>query len=122
MKKLLITGMVSFLAISCSKKEISEPKSTHPDDVATSVVANASGQTMIETSDCLACHSIDERMIGPSYTEIAAKYSEKDIEMLASKIIDGGSGVWGDVPMQAHPQFSKEDAKKMVEYILKQKK
>ncbi|MEG2078696.1 cytochrome c [Chryseobacterium piscicola] len=122
MKKLIVIGMVSFLAISCSKKEMSQPKSTDPSDVATSVVSNASGQTMIETSDCLACHSIDEKMIGPSYKEIAAKYSEKDIEILASKIIEGGSGVWGDVPMQAHPQFSKEDAKKMVEYILKQKK
>lgn len=122
MKKLIVIGMVSFLAISCSKKEMSQPKSTDPSDVATSVVSNASGQTMIETSDCLACHSINEKMIGPSYKEIAAKYSEKDIEILASKIIEGGSGVWGDVPMQAHPQFSKEDAKKMVEYILKQKK
>ena len=115
MKKLIVIGMVSFLAISCSKKEMSQPKSTDPGDVATSIVSNASGQTMIETSDCLACHSIDEKMIGPSYKEIAAKYSEKDIEILASKIIEGGSGVWGDVPMQAHPQFSKEDAKKMVE-------
>jgi cytochrome c len=50
-------------------------------------------------------------MIGPSYQEIAAKYSEKDIELLASKIIEGGSGVWGGVPMAAHPQVSKEDAK-----------
>ncbi len=114
--------MVSFLAISCSKKETTEPQSTDSDDVATPVVSQASGQTMIETSDCLSCHNISERMIGPSYQEIAAKYSEKDIEILASKIIDGGSGNWGSVPMQPHPQFSKEDAKKMVEYILKQKK
>ncbi|KQS92151.1 c-type cytochrome [Chryseobacterium sp. Leaf394] len=122
MKKLFLAGMAGFFVISCSKKETSEPQSTESKDVATSVVSNSSGQTMIETSDCLSCHSINERMIGPSYKEIAEKYSEKDIELLASKIIEGGSGVWGSVPMQPHPQFSKEDAKKMVEYILKQKK
>lgn len=114
--------MVSLFTISCSKKETTERQSTDSDDVATPVVSQASGQTMIETSDCLSCHSISERMIGPSYQEIAAKYSEKDIEILASKIIEGGSGNWGSVPMQPHPQFSKDDAKKMVEYILKQKK
>ncbi|MFY1046607.1 c-type cytochrome [Chryseobacterium sp. GP-SGM7] len=122
MKKILVTGLVSLLAISCSKKETTQPQSTDSSDVATPVVSKASGQTMIETSDCLACHSIDERMIGPSYKEIAEKYSQKDIEQLASKIIEGGSGVWGDVPMAPHSQFSKEDAKKMVEYILSQKK
>lgn len=122
MKKLFLTGMVSLLIYSCSKKENSEVQSTDSGDVPTPIVANVSGQTLIETSDCMACHNADERMIGPSYKEIAEKYSEKDIEILASKIIEGGSGNWGSVPMQAHPQFSKEDAKKMVEYILKQKK
>jgi cytochrome c len=63
----------------------------------------------------------NERMIGPSYQEIAGKYSDKDVELLASKIIEGGSGVWGGVPMSAHPQVSKEDATKMVKYILSQK-
>jgi cytochrome c len=72
--------------------------------------------------DCSGCHAVNERMIGPSYQEIADKYSEKDMELLASKIIEGGSGVWGSVPMAPHPQVSKEDAKKMVEYILSQKK
>lgn len=122
MKKLFLTGMVSLLVFSCSKKENSEVQSTDSGDVPAPVVANVSGQTLIETSDCMSCHNADEKLIGPSYKEIAEKYSEKDLEMLASKIIEGGSGNWGDVPMQAHPQFSKEDAKKMVEYILKQKK
>ena len=122
MKKLLVTGMVSFLAISCSKKESSEVQTTDSGDVPTPIVKNVSGQTLIEMSDCMACHNADEKMIGPSYKEIAAKYSEKDLEILASKIIEGGSGNWGSVPMQPHPQISKDDAKKMVEYILKQKK
>lgn len=119
MNKLFLTGVVSLLIISCSKKENSEMQ---PSAVSTPVTNNVSGQSLIEGSDCMSCHNADERLIGPSYKEIATKYSEKDIEMLASKIIEGGSGVWGNVPMQPHPQISKEDAKKMVEYILRQKK
>ncbi|MGC4129588.1 MAG: c-type cytochrome [Bergeyella sp.] len=80
------------------------------------------GYSLITGSDCLSCHKDNERFIGPSYAEVAEKYSEKDIELLASKIIDGGVGTWGQVPMQAHPNISKEDAKKMVEYILSMKK
>ncbi|AYM99432.1 c-type cytochrome [Chryseobacterium sp. 3008163] len=120
MKKLFLTGMVSLLVVSCSKKENSEIQPSA--DTSTPDTANVSGQSLIEASDCMACHNADERLIGPSYKEIAAKYSEKDIEILASKIIEGGSGVWGSVPMQPHPQISKKDAKKMVEYILSQKK
>lgn len=120
MKKLFLTGIISLLVISCSKKENSEIQPSS--DSSTPVTANVSGQSLIESSDCMSCHNIDERMIGPSYQEIAGKYSEKDIEILASKIIEGGSGVWGEVAMQPHPQVSKADAKKMVEYILSQKK
>lgn len=124
MKKLFLTGWIGVLIFSCSKKEnipvdrsatesgiVSEPAKTH-----------LSGEQLIETLDCTGCHTVNERMIGPSYQEIADQYTQKDIEMLASKIIDGGSGVWGSVPMQPHPQVSREDAKKMVEYILSQKK
>lgn len=121
MKQLFLTGLISLFIVSCSKKENSEiqPSSDTSTPVATN---NASGKDLIEASDCMACHNAVERTIGPSYKEIAEKYSDKDIEMLASKIIEGGSGVWGSVPMQPHPQVSKEDAKKMVEYILSQKK
>ncbi|MGG5210430.1 c-type cytochrome [Chryseobacterium sp. MIQD13] len=124
MKKFLLTGAVGFLILSCSKKETTEVPAVASETSAVSEPAktNLSGDQIIETLDCSGCHSVNERMIGPSYKEIAEKYSEKDIELLASKIIEGGSGVWGGVPMAAHPQVSKEDAKKMVEYILSQKK
>lgn len=124
MKKLFLTGSISLLIFSCSKKEIPQADAISSETTVASEPAksNLSGQQIIETLDCTACHSVNERMIGPSYQEIAAKYSDKDIEMLASKIIEGGSGVWGGVPMSAHPQVSKEDAKKMVEYILSQKR
>lgn len=124
MKKLFLTGCVSLLIFSCSKKETPSVDGTSSETTAVSEPAktNLSGDQIIETLDCSGCHSVNERMIGPSYKEIAEKYSQKDIELLASKIIEGGSGVWGGVPMSPHPQVSKEDAKKMVEYILSQKK
>ncbi|ASK32572.1 cytochrome C [Chryseobacterium sp. T16E-39] len=124
MKKLFLTGCVGFLILSCSKKENTpvDTASSETAVVSEPVKTNLSGSQMIETLDCTGCHTVNERMIGPSYQEIANKYSEKDVEVLASKIIEGGSGVWGSVPMQPHPQVSKEDAKKMVEYILSQKK
>ncbi|MGH1516233.1 c-type cytochrome [Chryseobacterium sp. JK1] len=125
MKKIFLAGALGFLMFSCSKKEnTAEVSSSSSETTAVSEPAksNLSGDQIMETLDCSGCHSVNERMIGPSYKEIAGKYSEKDIELLASKIIEGGSGVWGGVPMAAHPQVSKEDAKKMVEYILSQKK
>ena len=124
MKKLLLAGIMGLLILSCSKKENTAVESLPSETVAASEPAKAdlSGEQIIGTLDCSGCHAVNERMIGPSYREIAEKYSDKDIELLASKIIEGGSGVWGGVPMAAHPQVSKEDAKKMVAYILSQKK
>ncbi|GAA4162318.1 hypothetical protein GCM10022217_29530 [Chryseobacterium ginsenosidimutans] len=124
MKKLFLTGLLSLLIFSCSKKENTPIDATSSETTTISEPAknNLSGDQIIETLDCSGCHSANEKMTGPSYQEIADKYSDKDIELLASKIIEGGSGVWGSVPMSAHPQVSKEDAKKMVEYILTLKK
>ncbi|GEJ47215.1 MULTISPECIES: c-type cytochrome [unclassified Chryseobacterium] len=124
MKKILLAGMLGLMIVSCSKKENTAEvaASSETSTVSEPAKSNLSGDQIIETLDCSGCHSVHERMIGPSYQEIAGKYSEKDTELLASKIIEGGSGVWGSVPMAAHPQVSKEDAKKMVEYILSQKK
>ncbi|ROH98132.1 c-type cytochrome [Chryseobacterium daecheongense] len=124
MKKLFLAGCIGFLTLSCSQKENTpvDAGSAEATSVSEPAKANLSGDQIIETLDCTGCHTVNERMIGPSYQEIADKYAEKDVELLASKIIEGGSGVWGSVPMQPHPQVSKEDAKKMVEYILTLKK
>lgn len=82
------------------------------------------GERLIAKSDCIACHNKVQKVIGPSYEEIAAKYTldDKTVDLLASKIIAGGQGVWGTVPMTAHANLSKEDAKEMVTYILSLKK
>jgi cytochrome c len=124
MKKLFLTGCLGLLIVSCSKKENTpvDASSSETTSISEPAKSNLSGDQIIETLDCSGCHAVHERMIGPSYQEIAGKYSDKDIELLASKIIEGGSGVWGGVPMSAHPQVSKEDATKMVKYILSQKK
>ena len=121
MKKLVLAGCLGMLMFSCTKKEQASVSETSAEPVA-ATNAHLSGDQIIETLDCSGCHSISERMIGPSYQEIADKYSKKDIDALAAKIIEGGSGVWGSVPMQPHSQVSKEDAKKMVSYILSLKK
>ena len=78
------------------------------------------GEVLISKSDCLTCHRVNEKIIGPTYIDVANKYSPTDAnkELLVSKIIAGGSGVWGTVPMAPHPNISKEDAKEMVNYIL----
>ena len=76
--------------------------------------------TLIAGSDCLTCHKVDERITGPSYREVANKYEATDanIEMLAGKVIKGGTGVWGQVPMTPHDSLKVDDAKAMVKYIL----
>jgi cytochrome c len=82
--------------------------------------AQSAGLTLIKGSDCLACHQIDRKSIGPSYTAVAEKY-HGDVEAmtrLVTKIRSGGSGVWGDVMMPPHPQLGEDDAQKMVSYIL----
>lgn len=80
----------------------------------------AAGFALVQKSDCLSCHKENEKLIGPSYKDVANKYPMGDatVDMLAKKIIAGGQGVWGEVPMTPHPQISTEDAKKMVKYIM----
>ncbi len=78
------------------------------------------GKLLIAESDCKSCHLINTKSAGPGYTDIAKKYkgNTSAIDVLSDKIINGGSGVWGNTPMAAHPQISKADAATMVDYIL----
>ena len=80
----------------------------------------SAGENLINDSDCKACHSLDKKSVGPSFTQISEKYKgdRGAPDRLAQKIIAGGSGVWGEVAMSAHPQLPLEDAKEMVTYIL----
>ena len=78
------------------------------------------GLQLVATSDCFSCHKIKDAAIGPSYEAIADKYpnNENVIDSISKKIIKGGAGNWGTVPMTSHPAVSSEDAKLMVTYIL----
>lgn len=78
------------------------------------------GMELIAGSDCLTCHKVSAKLTGPSYKDVAAKYENNDenIALLAEKIIKGGQGNWGSIPMTPHPSLSEDDAKQMVKYIL----
>ncbi len=82
--------------------------------------AHLVGKTLLESSDCGACHDAVEKSVGPSLKQIADKYSNDPsvVRMLVEKVIKGGSGVWGDLMMSPHPQLKNEEAEKMVGYIL----
>lgn len=78
------------------------------------------GKGLVSKSDCMACHKLDIKIVGPAYIDVAKKYKPTDanIEYLADKIIKGGAGVWGEIPMSPHPGVSADDAKKMAKYVL----
>ncbi|WP_229311480.1 ThuA domain-containing protein [Larkinella rosea] len=85
-------------------------------------VGFATGKRLIELSDCKACHSIDKKSIGPAYQDVAKKYAKERrteiVNKLATKVIEGGGGVWGEQAMSAHPQLKVDEVKEMVSYIM----
>ena len=88
------------------------------------VCAPAMADLQLATAkNCMACHAVDKKLVGPSYKDVAAKYAgQKDAEAkLEAKVMKGGSGTWGPVPMPANPQVSADEAKKLVTWILAQK-
>jgi cytochrome c len=77
-------------------------------------------EELMKKHACVACHSIDKKLVGPAYKDVAAKYrGQKDVvPKLVEKVKKGGSGVWGPVPMPPNPNVSDADAKALVEWIL----
>ncbi|MBC8768720.1 ThuA domain-containing protein [Arenibacter sp. BSSL-BM3] len=76
------------------------------------------GKLIMDNTDCKACHAVNVKVNGPTYEEIAARYSSADKNYLIDKIIKGGSGVWGESMMSAHPQLKVAEVDKIVDYIL----
>ena len=78
---------------------------------------------LAQSSGCLACHSVDKKIVGPAYKEVAAKYrGNKGAEaMLIKKVKGGGTGVWGQVPMPPNGHVKDADIKKLVEWVLSMK-
>ena len=75
---------------------------------------------LAQKKNCMACHAVDKKVVGPSYKDVAAKYAgQKDaVDKLAGKVVKGGSGVWGNIPMPANPQVTDAEAKQLVQWIL----
>jgi cytochrome c len=77
-------------------------------------------QELAQKKSCLACHATDKKLVGPAYKDVAAKYAgQKDaVDKLSQKVIKGGVGAWGQIPMPANAQVNDAEAKKLVTWIL----
>ncbi len=77
-------------------------------------------QALATSKNCMACHAVDKKLVGPAFKDVAKKYAgdKSAADKLAAKIIKGGSGVWGPVPMPANPQVSEAEAKKLAAWTL----
>ena len=77
-------------------------------------------QALATSKNCMACHAVDKKLVGPSYIEIAAKYAADKgaADKLATKIVKGGAGVWGAVPMPANAQVSEAESKALAAWVL----
>ena len=125
MKKtlLFLSGLSLFLVACGGSNESTDSATTSTPAVAAKPAMDA-GELLIVKSDCLSCHHKENKLIGPAYQEVAAKYpaTDENIAILASKVIKGGKGVWGAIPMTPHAKLTEDDAKTMVKYILSLKK
>lgn len=89
---------------------------------ALAIEAQAS-QDLAKARNCMACHAVGSKLVGPALKDIAAKYAnDKQAEAaLAAKVVKGSSGVWGPIPMPPNPQVSEAEARTLVQWVLKQK-
>jgi len=97
--------------------------------MAVSVLAAVSSGSALAQADlakaknCMACHAVANKLVGPAYKDVAAKYAgQKGAEdKLVQKVMKGGAGVWGPVPMPANPQVSEAEARSLVKWVLAQR-
>ena len=75
-------------------------------------------EALAKAKNCLACHAVDKKVVGPSYKDVAKKYTAKDEAMLAEKVIKGSKGVWGAVRVPRNPSVTPDEANKLVKWIL----
>lgn len=118
-----ITAVLLLISFNISGQTVSAKKPVKPKSPVAPVVSAAEiaeGKQLIAKSDCMACHKLDVKIVGPAYKEVAKKYvaTPANYTLLAKKIIKGGGGVWGQISMTAHPGLTEAEASKMVKYIL----
>ncbi len=124
MKKYYVAiALMAFIGACGGNNDKKDEKAVTP-AATTSVLSSnpdyQKGLELIAKSDCLTCHKVSEKVTGPAYKDVAAKYENTDenVTLLAGKVIKGGSGVCGAIPMTPHAALSEADAKQMVKYIL----
>jgi cytochrome c len=85
--------------------------------------SDADMQAMAVNKSCMSCHAIDKKLVGPAYKDVAAKYvnDKSALDKLTTKVVKGGGGVWGAMPMPANTQVNEAEAKSLVQWILRQK-
>lgn len=121
---LCISAAILFAACGGGEEKKAEEKKSEetPAVVDNSMVTSTAGKgkELIAAQDCKTCHQEETKLIGPAYKDVAAKYpaTDENIALLAGKVIKGGAGNWGEIPMAPHPAISEADAKEMVKYIL----
>ncbi|MFM7327767.1 MAG: c-type cytochrome [Bacteroidota bacterium] len=121
--KLFSVMLVTLLLSACggSKKDSATQEEFVANEEVSSVTSQiAEGEALVKGSDCKTCHHAVNKIIGPAHTDVAKKYefTAANVSMLAQKIIKGGQGVWGQIPMTAHPDITVADAEKMARYVL----
>ncbi len=128
MKKIFILASFAAIVAACgsgdeNKKEVKtdEKTETKPANDLSSNPVYQKGLALISDGKniCLTCHKIDEKLTGPTYRDVANKYenTEANVQMLATKVMKGGTGVWGEIAMPPNASVSKEDAEAIVRYI-----
>ena len=128
MKKVLFILFAGCVAIGCGGNDAEKKDSTEPAKDTVAAKADdpdiSKGLTLVANNDCLTCHKINEPLTGPAYQQVAQRYepTQEVIDTLSQKIITGGAGKWGQIPMSPHSTLPKEDAKVMVKYILSLRK
>jgi cytochrome c len=118
------TAAANKTAVATNSDAAQDTAASHNGTEKTAGTPTAAGAQLIAKADCLGCHKEQEKLIGPAYADVAKKYTASPavIDTLCKKIINGGKGNWGDVPMSAHASLSMDDARIMVKYILSLKK
>jgi cytochrome c len=83
-------------------------------------VSAAAATSIMRANACMGCHAVDRKLVGPSFQQVAAKYKgdAQAPARLSAKVRDGGSGVWGVIPMPSHPSMSGVDIRTVVDWIL----
>lgn len=125
---ILTTLVIAMFVVSTSfaqttvktTKKTTVVKKTTVSAAKPSAVTLEEGKQLLAKNDCLSCHKVDVKLVGPAYKDVAKKYpaSAANYDLLSKKVIAGGSGVWGEVPMAPHPSVPPADVKKMIQYIL----